>query len=214
MMKRDNALRLLKGRVAESDIVVAVYQTLFDWMEISPRDLNYVSTGAMGQGSSHGLGLALANPGRRVIVLDGDGSLLMNLGALATIADAAPANLLHLVFVNGTYEVNGDHPVPAAGLLDFAAIALGCGYRDAANCRSEADLGDAFDRILGNQGPALLALGVERGAGYPRDYEYIHSPEARERFRRALNATDSRRRMNLDADSAGGQGSPRTRLHG
>ena len=192
MIKRDNALRLLKGRVAESDIVVAVYQTLFDWMAISPRDLNYVSTGAMGQGSSHGLGLALANPGRRVIVLDGDGSLLMNLGALATIAGAASANLRHLVFVNGTYEVNGAHPVPAAGLLDFAAIALGCGYRDATNCRNEADLGDIFDRILGNPGPTLLALRVEPGAGYPRDYEYIHSPEARERFRRALDGTVER----------------------
>lgn len=186
MMKRDNALRLLKDRVAESDIVVAVYQALFDWMAISPRDLNYVSTGAMGQGSSHGLGLALANPGRRVIVLDGDGSLLMNLGALATIADAAPANLLHLVFVNGTYEVNGAHPIPGADRLDFAAVALGCGYRDAANCSNAADLGGVLDRIFGNPGPALLALGVEPGAGYPRDYEYIHSPDARDRFRRAL----------------------------
>lgn len=192
MMKRDNALRLLKGWVADADIVVAVYQTLFDWMVICPRDLNYVSTGAMGQGSSHGLGLALANPRRRVIVLDGDGSLLMNLGALATIADAAPTNLHHLVFVNGTYEVNGAHPVPGADLLDFAAIALGCGYRDAANCSNEPDLGDAFNRILGNPGPALLALGVEPGAGYPRDYEYIHSPEARKRFRRALAGSAER----------------------
>ena len=95
-MRRDTALELLKGFVEEDDIVVAVYQALFDWLEICPRDLNYVATGAMGQASSHGLGLALANPCRRVLVFDGDGSLLMNLGSLASVADAAPGNSLSL----------------------------------------------------------------------------------------------------------------------
>jgi len=89
MMRRDRALEILKPRV-DSQLVVAVYQTLFDWMVIHPRDLNYVATGAMGQASSHGLGLALANPGRAVLVFDGDGSLLMNLGSLVSIAGAAP----------------------------------------------------------------------------------------------------------------------------
>ena len=66
----------------------------------------------MGLASSHGLGLALAQPSRRVIVLDGDGSLLMNLGTLVTIGKVAPQNLCHLVFQNGTYEANGGHPIP------------------------------------------------------------------------------------------------------
>ncbi len=84
-MKRDLALKVLKQHV-NNEIVVAVYQTLFDWMAINPRDLNYVATGAMGQASSHGLGLALANPKKEVLVFDGDGSILMNLGSLVTIA--------------------------------------------------------------------------------------------------------------------------------
>ena len=129
MMRRDHALEILRQHVNEQ-IVVAVYQTLFDWMVIHPRDLNYVATGAMGQASSHALGLALANPERDVIVFDGDGSLLMNLGSLVTVANAAPANLHHFVFENGVYEVNGAHPTPAAGQVDFAAMATAAGYRD------------------------------------------------------------------------------------
>ena len=187
-MKRDFALRRLKRRLTPSDIVVAVYQALFDWIAINPRDLNYVSTGAMGQASSHALGLALANPSRRVFVFDGDGSLLMNLGSLATIAEADPPNLRHLVFSNGTYEVNGMHPVPGRDKLDFAAIALGCGYRAAANCVEADGLDAALDRLISSPGPSLLSLAVVPGKRYPRNYNYIHSAEARERFRSALNS--------------------------
>ena len=102
MIQRDEVLMTLGDYIEENDIVVAVYQTLFDWMAIQPRDLNYVPTGAMGQASSHGLGLALANTDRKVFVFDGDGSLLMNLGSLATIGEAGPENLFHFVFANGT----------------------------------------------------------------------------------------------------------------
>ncbi|MCE2523943.1 MAG: thiamine pyrophosphate-binding protein [Rhodobacteraceae bacterium] len=188
-MKRDAALRLLAKSVRTDDIVVAVYQTLFDWLEICPRDLNYVATGAMGQGSSHGLGLALANPERRVLVFDGDGSLLMNLGSLATVAGAAPCNLFHFVFANGTYEVNGSHPIPAADRIDFAAMALAAGYSTAEKWDSIDALNSGVQSFLGNPGPAFAELTVEPGRPYRRDYSYIHSYKARDAFRRALNAS-------------------------
>ena len=188
-MKRDLALRCLRHHVKPDDILVAVYQTLFDWIGIAPRELNYVSTGAMGQGSSHGLGLAIANPDRRVIILDGDGSLLMNLGSLASIADAAPTNLFHFVFVNGTYEVNGGHPIPARGKLDFAAMALACGYRRAIRLETLDELGSIAGNIFAQDGPSLFALDVEPGQTFPRDYGYIHSETARKTFREALNRT-------------------------
>jgi len=107
MMRRDDCLKALLPHVAD-DVVVSVYSTAFDWIRVR-RDhpLNYNSVGAMGLASSHGLGLALARPDRRVVVLDGDGSLLMNLGSLVTIANAAPANLYHFVSQNGSYEANG-----------------------------------------------------------------------------------------------------------
>src|SRR5512146_1949462 len=99
LMKRDECFRVLARHVKE-EIVVATYSSAFDWLAIADRPLNYFSHGAMGLGSSHGLGLALGLPQRRVIVLDGDGSLLMNLGTLVTIAGARPKNLIHFVCQN------------------------------------------------------------------------------------------------------------------
>jgi phosphonopyruvate decarboxylase len=185
-MRRDDALRALKPHVADGDIVVAVYQTLFDWMALAPRALNYVSTGAMGQAVSHGLGLALTQPERRVFVLDGDGSLLMNLGALATVAGAGCRNLHHFVFANGTYEVNGAHPLPGAGPVDFAAMAQAAGYPHAETHKEVADLAAALPGLLARRGPTMTALHVVPGESYPRDYAYIHSETARARFRAGL----------------------------
>ena len=104
-----------------------VYSSAFDWIEIAPRALNYYSFGAMGLGSSCALGFALGQPDRRVIVLDGDGSLLMNLGTLVTIGAAAPKNLVHFVCRNGTYEANGGHPIPQRD-VDFTGLAQAAGY--------------------------------------------------------------------------------------
>ena len=186
-MRRDKALELFARHIADNDIVVAVYQTLFDWLQINPRDLDYVATGAMGQASSHGLGLALANPGRNVIILDGDGSLLMNLGSLVTIGENYPENLFHFVFVNGTYEVNGRHPVPGGKQTDFALIASSCGYRVAHKVQTLGELKTILPKMLSERGPAFGAIDIEPGESHPMDYEYIHSKEARSKFRQALN---------------------------
>ncbi|MFU0507046.1 thiamine pyrophosphate-dependent enzyme [Pseudaminobacter sp. NGMCC 1.201702] len=186
-LRRDDALKALIPFVDDRDIVVAVYQSCFDWLVLNPRDLNYVAVGAMGQASSHALGLALANPERRVLVFDGDGSLLMNLGALVTIAAAAPTNLHHFLFANRTYEVNGAHPLPGAKVVDFAGFAKAAGYVDACSFddlgRFEADL----PRLLKAPGPQIAVLEIVPGNSYPRDYAYIHSAAARKSFRDALN---------------------------
>ena len=85
------------ARHITDEIVVATYSSAMEWNDINPRVLNYYSVGAMGLASSHGLGLALGNPDKRIVVLDGDGSLLMNLGSLVTIGAQAPKNLVHFV---------------------------------------------------------------------------------------------------------------------
>ena len=109
MMKRDQALQILAEHMGDT-IVVPVFQSAFDWMNIRPHPLNYLCVGAMGQASSHALGLALAMPNEKIVVLDGDGSLLMNLGSLVTIGSRRPKNLTHFVSHNGIYEVNGRYP--------------------------------------------------------------------------------------------------------
>ncbi len=185
MIQRDKALKYLKTIVTD-EIVVAVYQTCFDWLKINPRDLNYVATGAMGQASSHGLGLALSRPDKRVLVFDGDGSLLMNLGSLVTIGHTAPDNLYHFVFVNGCYEVNGAHPIPGEGKVDFAALATASGYANAHAFDDLENFQNSIKQILSQPGPTLIALNIVLGKSYPRDYDYIHSEQARTRFKQAL----------------------------
>ena len=91
-----NAFGVLARHIT-NEAVVATYSSAVDWVAIKPRVLNYTSIGAMGLDISHGLGLALGQPNKRVVVLQGDGSLLMNLGSLVTIAAVAPKNLVHFV---------------------------------------------------------------------------------------------------------------------
>ena len=186
-IKRDKALKVLAQHYPEG-VVVPVYQAAFDWMAIRPHPLNYLCTGAMGQGSSHALGLALACPQEQIVVLDGDGSLLMNLGSLVTIGHQGPPNFLHIVCQNGLYEVNGEFPVPGGTEVDFAGMALAAGYREAYTFSDLDSWARSLPDILVRPGPILVVLKVEAGERYPRDYPAIHSEGARERFRSALAA--------------------------
>ena len=186
LMKRDECFRVLARNITD-EIVVATYSSAFEWLAIADRPLNHFSHGAMGLASSHGLGLALGLPQRRVIVLDGDGSLLMNLGSLATIAAVAPKNLIHFVCQNSSYEANGGHPLPNPE-LDFMGIARAAGIR---NCNSfseisgfEADIGS----LLRSQGPVFAVLKIHEGHIENYDYRDLYKPERREALRKALAA--------------------------
>ena len=158
MMDRKKTLAAIARHVTDADIVLPVYSTAFDWLDIRPSPLNYLSHGAMGLASSHALGLALGRPDQRVIVLDGDGSLLMNLGTLVTIAEAAPKNLFHFVCENGTYEANGGHPIPGRGTVSFAGIARSAGYKNVHEFSDlknfEQQVGDDPGRSRGRCSPA------------------------------------------------------------
>jgi thiamine pyrophosphate-dependent acetolactate synthase large subunit-like protein len=188
MMKRDECLRVLARHVTD-EIVVATYQAAFDWLVIRPHPLNYVSIGAMGLASSHAFGLALGRPDKRVIVLDGDGSLLMNLGSLVSIAEAAPRNLIHFVCENGTYEANGAHPIPGRDRVSFSGFARAAGYRSAHEIAALDDFAARIASLLREDGPILVDLKLEPGKPSPQDYDYIHSRAAREAFRAALRAS-------------------------
>lgn len=187
-MKRDACFRVL-AELLPSDIVVATYTSAFEWLAIRPHPLNYVAIGAMGLASSHALGLALALPHRRIVVLDGDGSLLMNLGSLVTVAAAAPPNLVHFVSQNGSYEANGGHPIPGLAQVDFAGMAKAAGYRAAESYSQLQDFRQSMPRVLQAQGPILVNLHLEPGDLAPvADYEHIHGARARQEFATALAA--------------------------
>ena len=186
MIKRDECLKSLVEKIAEDEIVVAAYTTAFDLVAIRPSPYNYISSGAMGLTSSHALGFALAWPNRRIILLDGDGSLLMNLGCLVTTATAAPKNLIHFVIENGTYEANGGHPIPGQGSANFSGIAESAGYK---NCHELSDMA-AFESNIGSilqeEGPTFVTIKCEPGKIYPQDYRYMHSAKIRDEFAEAV----------------------------
>jgi sulfopyruvate decarboxylase subunit beta len=184
-MKRDEMLKAF-ARQRKDEIVVAVYMAAQEITHIAPHDLNYTFIGAMGQGSSHALGLALGRPDKRVVVFDGDGSLLMNLGSLITIANQAPKNYVHCLCENGCYETNGSVPIPRAGQIRFAELAKTAGYRNTFEISDLADWEKKLPDILKEEGPLFVDLKVEPGEAYPEDFRRLYSFEHREKFRRAL----------------------------
>ena len=130
MMQAKEALAIVHGLRGKDDVVITTMTPARDWMTMpqGPLDLVLVPS-AMSHATSMGLGLALAQPERRVIVCNGDGSMVMNLGSLVSIAEARAANLTVLVFDNGTYEVTGSQRVPGAGSVNFVQLADGAGFR-------------------------------------------------------------------------------------
>jgi sulfopyruvate decarboxylase subunit beta len=144
-----------------NEVVVTTMSSLRGWPEFSQRpDLDLPLRGCMGKASSIGLGVALARPDRRVVVLDGDGSLLMNLGTLVTIAGAAPKNLIHVVLEGNTYDTSGGQPTPGEGRADLASLAKAAGYPTAVSIEENADLDRQWADLLKSDGPTFVRLHV------------------------------------------------------
>jgi len=191
---RDAVERLHRVR-RDEDVVVSSMGSAREWMALGPlheRDLVLVPS-AMGHATSVGLGLALAQPERRIIVLSGDGSLMMNLGTLVTISAQAPRNLIVVVFVNGVYEITGAQPTPGSpaaraekDAVDIAAIARGCGLRSVFEWRTREALRESLAAALSSPGPTLITLEVAPVAGAVGPRSPGPAKERAERFRAAL----------------------------
>ena len=156
-MKPEDVLNAIAAQRGDA-IVVPTMTTAPAWRTIAPGDLSVTCVGFMGGASSLGLGLALARPDRRVLVLDGDGSLLMQLGSLATVAGAAPRNLVHFLFKNGVYHTSGAQVIPGGLSVDFVMMAKGAGYRSAFAIDQFEDLKRRLPEILTAEGPLLVEL--------------------------------------------------------
>ena len=158
------AVAILRDARGPTDIVVPSMGSAREWMALGPtHDLDFILVpSAMGHATSVGLGLALAQPDRRVIVLSGDGSLLMNLGSLVTISAQSPRNLVTVVFVNGVYEVTGAQltPRPQGPPVDYVAFARASGIRSVFRWSSLEDWRSGFASALGAEGPTLVVLDV------------------------------------------------------
>lgn len=118
--------------------------------------------GSMGLASSIGLGLALAQPKRRVVVLDGDGNVLMNMGTLATIATQAPPNLLHVCFDNGAHASTGGQKT-IADRVPLDRMAATAGYRWTGRVSTPEALAEEAPRFVEREGPAFLLVEIQLG---------------------------------------------------
>jgi phosphonopyruvate decarboxylase len=174
-MKPEEVLSLIAAQRGTA-VCIPTMTTAPAWRTIAPDDLSATCAGFMGGASSLGLGIALARPDRRVIVFDGDGSLLMQLGSLATVAGAAPRNLVHLLFKNGVYHTSGAQDIPGGLSVDFVQMARGAGYRDAFRIDDLGEFRRRLPAMLTSEGPLFVELitGLSeqtpmtvRGAGTP-----------------------------------------------
>ena len=118
-------------------------------------------SGAMGKASSVGLGVALAQPDKKVLILDGDGSLLMNLGSLVTLSNKSPKNLYHFLFNNNVYAVTGGQPIPGAEVSDWEGMAEAAGYAKVFSFDNLEDLTTGLDEVFESEGPVFVHLRVE-----------------------------------------------------
>jgi thiamine pyrophosphate-dependent acetolactate synthase large subunit-like protein len=189
-MNRFDLMQRMVARLRNEEAVIGgIGHTNFDLWSAGHRAQNFYMLGSMGLAVPIALGVALAQPGRKVFALEGDGSLLMQLGCLATVASLAPKNLAILVMDNGTYQITGGQPTPALGGADYMAIARGCGLAGATWAKDEADFERLVERCLSTDGPHVIGLKLD-DAKPPRQTERDPA-QIRDRFMRGMGVKKS-----------------------
>jgi thiamine pyrophosphate-dependent acetolactate synthase large subunit-like protein len=183
-MHRIELMRALVAVLHDEAVIGGIGNTNFDLFAAGHRPQNFYMLGSMGLAFPIALGVALAQPQRRVVGIEGDGSLLMNLGCLATIATVAPANLTLIVMDNGSYQITGGQPTATAASTDLVAVAHGAGIARSDWAQDPDDFVRLVQNALKSSGPSLIGARIDAApaAGQPaRDPAQI-----RDRFMQAL----------------------------
>lgn len=179
MILRPDALGILARRYTDQPVVITLGTTIREVLAVAGRRPNHLLTlDSMGQAAAIGLGVALGVAGRdgreRVIVVEGDGSLLMGFSTLATIGELKPSNLVLVVFDNSVYLATGGQPTSGQH-VDLVQVALGCGFAAARQVDGDVDaFSDALDWVDGQEGPVLLVVKVAQDS-VPSDY-FLEDP--------------------------------------
>jgi sulfopyruvate decarboxylase subunit beta len=178
-------------------VMVTTMSVTRPWGRLSDSDLDFGSAdSAMGHTADLALGIALARPERTVVCLNGDGSMLMTLGTLATTVSTGATNFVLFVVENGSYEITGHQPIPGAGRVDFAALARAAGFPRVFRFDDASAYAAAVPDILTAPGPTFVHVPVERGSEGPisrteaEEARYLRSSLAdwSRTMRRALTA--------------------------
>ena len=165
MNRFDLTSRLVAKLKNEEAVVGGIGNTNFDLWATGHRPQNFYMLGSMGLAFPISLGVALAQPQRRVFALEGDGSLLMQMGCLTTIATQAPKNLCMIVMDNGVYQITGAQPTPAGAVADIVAIAIACGLANSSWAADEEDFERLIDQSLSATGPTLIGVRIDGKPG-------------------------------------------------
>jgi thiamine pyrophosphate-dependent acetolactate synthase large subunit-like protein len=189
-MKRVVCARLVKERLTPQDIVVCGLGSVeASYKEVGPVGPTYFASDPMGIWPAVALGLALARPDRRVVLLAGDGDLAMNLQILVTIASVAPKNLRIVLFQNGAYASAGGQPLGGAARLSFKSIADGAGFPWTDEARSEDETRRVLDALFARADLGLVAIHLEAEPCPAEPPGPWSQAEIRTQFMHSLQAT-------------------------
>ncbi len=190
-MKRAEALEAIKGLVDQEFVVTTAGGATAEWQAIHPSDAN-LQVKTLGLCSSIGLGLALGQPDRKVIVLDGDGALWMNMSSLGTIGWKQPRHLVHICMDNGQYESSGGTPTVTSARMNFAALARAAGIESAVEVSTPQDFAAAVEHALRVDGPHFIWCRIEPGRADVPPFPYDEL-ENKYRFARFVEQTTGKR---------------------
>ncbi|MBI2372238.1 MAG: sulfopyruvate decarboxylase subunit beta [Deltaproteobacteria bacterium] len=193
MMEWKEAFGVLARRLADAVVVTGIGGQTQCFFASQPTSPTMYLAGPMGLAPSVGLGMALALPHRRVVVLEGDGAMAMALGCLTTIANRQPTNYLLVVVDNGTYESGGRNPTLNAGRTDFCALARAAGFPFTLQAKDAAALTQALDRALADPGPGLLWVPIAPQGSLPGTSPFPY--EVRYEFKARLKALEPDRAL-------------------
>jgi thiamine pyrophosphate-dependent acetolactate synthase large subunit-like protein len=178
--------RMVAKLPGEEAVIGGIGNTNFDLWSTGQRPQNFYMLGSMGLACPIALGVALAQPQRKVVALEGDGSLLMQLGALATIAAQKPKNLIIVVMDNQSYQITGVQPTATAFGADLVAIARGAGVAQSEWAADEDLFDELFARALAEDGPSLIVVRIDDKPGVSTTER--DPPRITDRFMRGLGA--------------------------
>ena len=165
MNRFDITSRLVAKLKHEEAVIGGIGNTNFDLWAAGHRPQNFYMLGSMGLAFPIALGVALAQPDRRVFALEGDGSLLMQLGSLSTIATLKPKNLTMVVMDNGIYQITGAQPTPGAAVADIVAIAVASGLTNSSWAADEDDFERLVEASMSAAGPTLIGVRIDDKPG-------------------------------------------------
>lgn len=185
-MTLEQGMRALSPLLGDAVVVHANGYISRRSFDVQDRPGNFYMIGSMGLASSIGLGVALSRPDRRVVIYDGDGNLLMNLGSTAMVASTQPENFIHVVWDNGVYASTGNQPAISRS-VPLEKIAEAAGYRESVRARTVEEVTAAFAHCLEVPGPTFVLAEIEVETDPFKAARVTHTPEEiRDRFSQAM----------------------------